>query len=84
MFCELELNLVRYEFLSRVATGALPSSFSKECYEDILAFKSQVLSLLLKRNSEYEHEYASLLSFRPLKLDAQGTPMTSEIIEVDI
>lgn len=40
----LPLHLVRYEFLSRVAEGALPSSFSRECYEDILSFKSQVLA----------------------------------------
>jgi len=41
---ELELNLVRYEFLSRIAEdGALPASFSKECYEDILAFKSRLI-----------------------------------------
>jgi hypothetical protein len=43
------LWLVRYEFLSRVAQGALPSSFSKECNEDVLAFKSQVLSQFYKR-----------------------------------
>lgn len=41
---EFRLHLVRYEFLIRVAQGALPSSFSKECNEDVLAFKSQVLS----------------------------------------
>ncbi len=34
---ELPLNLTRFEFLSRVAEGALPSSFSRECYEDIWA-----------------------------------------------
>ncbi len=40
----LILNLVRFEFLSRVAVdGALPASFSKECYEDILAFKSRLM-----------------------------------------
>ncbi|WP_146002808.1 hypothetical protein [Telmatospirillum siberiense] len=41
---DFKLRLVRYEFLSRVAQGALPSSFSKECNEDVLAFKSQVLT----------------------------------------
>lgn len=41
---EFKLHLVRYEFLRRVADGAMPSSFSKECNEDVLAFKSQVLS----------------------------------------
>lgn len=40
----LVLTLTRFEFLSRVAGGALPSSFSKECYEDLLAFKSRLLS----------------------------------------
>lgn len=39
----LPLHLVRYEFLSRVAQGALPSNFSRECYEDILSFKSRLL-----------------------------------------
>ena len=47
--CDLPLNLTRYEFLSRVAEGALPSSFSKECYEDMLAFKSKVLRALSER-----------------------------------
>jgi hypothetical protein len=46
----LDLTLVRYEFLSRIAEdGALPASFSKECYEDILAFKSQLIAALNRR-----------------------------------
>ena len=40
----LPLTLTRFEFLMRVAQGALPSSFSKECYEDIISFKTKVLS----------------------------------------
>jgi len=49
----LELNLVRYEFLSRVATeGALPASFSKECYEDMLAFKSRLLAAHERRKAK--------------------------------
>ncbi|MEZ4405718.1 MAG: hypothetical protein R3A52_04360 [Polyangiales bacterium] len=39
----LRLSLVRFEFLSRVADGALPSNFSRECYEDVLSFKSRLL-----------------------------------------
>jgi hypothetical protein len=46
---DFALWLVRYEFLSRVAQGALPSSFSKECNEDVLAFKSLVLSQYYRR-----------------------------------
>jgi len=79
LFCDLELNLVRFEFLSRVATGALPSSFSKECYEDILAFKSQIFAMLICRNQELTDESKSSLSFVPLKLDSNGTPVTSDI-----
>lgn len=41
------LHLMRYEFLMRVAGGALPNSFSKECNEDVMAFKSQLLSEFL-------------------------------------
>ena len=35
----LALTPTRFEFLGRVAEGALPSSFSLECHEDLLAFK---------------------------------------------
>jgi hypothetical protein len=37
------LTPVRFEFLSRVAEGALPGSFSNECLEDMLAFKAKLL-----------------------------------------
>jgi hypothetical protein len=46
---DLFLTCLRFEFLVRVSEGALPSSFSLECYEDILAYKSQVLSALQRR-----------------------------------
>lgn len=39
----LPLHLVRFEFLCRVAEGALPTNFSRECYEDVLSFKSRLL-----------------------------------------
>jgi len=37
------LSPTRFEFLGRVADGALPSSFSLECHEDLLAFKARLL-----------------------------------------
>lgn len=51
---KLTLNLARYEYLSRVAEGTLPSSFSQEYYEDILAFKTQILQKvkLRKKNGK--------------------------------
>jgi hypothetical protein len=38
-----DLTPIRYEFLARVAEGALPASFSNECLEDLLAFKAKLL-----------------------------------------
>ncbi len=38
-----DLTPVRHEFLSRVAEGSLPASFSNECLEDLLAFKAKLL-----------------------------------------
>lgn len=38
-----DLTPIRFEFLSRVAEGALPGSFSNECLEDMLAFKAKLL-----------------------------------------
>lgn len=69
------LTLVRYEFLSRVAMdGALPASFSKECYEDILAFKSQLLAAWEKRKSDEGIPPSSTIELKILSLTAQGQP----------
>ena len=45
----LVLTPTRFEFLGRVAEGALPSSFSLECHEDLLAFKALLLSATERR-----------------------------------
>src|SRR5581483_6945218 len=77
----LDLHLVRYEFLSRVAEGALPSSFSRECYEDILAFKSQLLAAVAEREQSHAANADDLLTVRLFNLDDTGNPM-EEVIEV--
>ena len=77
----LDLHLVRYEFLSRVAEGALPSSFSRECYEDILAFKSQLLAAVAERDQAHAADENDFLTVRLLSLDDAGFPM-EEVIEV--
>lgn len=54
-----DLTPVRFEFLSRVADGALPGSFSNECLEDMLAFKTRLLrkaELIRSRNEDREDE----------------------------
>jgi hypothetical protein len=81
---ELPLQLVRYEFLSRVAEGALPGSFSRECYEDILGFKSKLLNQLeLRRILDDEGmEDDSDLSFRIIRLNPDGL-IDDRIVEVN-
>lgn len=69
----LELNLVRYEFLSRVALdGALPSSFSKECYEDVLAFKSRLL--MAHKRRQPPEVVGPRLDLKLLSLSDNGAP----------
>ncbi len=79
---ELPLNLTRFEFLSRVAEGALPGSFSRECYEDILAFKCKLLARLQdRRQLEGGVDGDGAISFRLLTLDAGGNPL-DDVVEV--
>jgi hypothetical protein len=47
----LEVTPTRFEFLCRVAEGALPTSFSLECHEDFLAFKARLLNAAARRKA---------------------------------
>jgi len=50
------LTLPRFEFLCRVADGAMPSSFSRESCTDFLSLKQRCLrDLQLKANSRSLH-----------------------------
>ncbi len=68
------LTLTRYEYLSRVAEGALPSSFSQECYEDVLAFKTQVFKqLAVRQSSDSEDEDGEeAMNIRLLEVNSAG------------
>ena len=68
------LTLTRYEYLSRVAEGVLPSSFSQECYEDVLAFKTQVFKqLAIRQLLECEDEDAeAVMNIRLLEVNSAG------------
>lgn len=81
--CPLQLNLTRYEFLSRVAEGALPSSFSKECYEDMLAFKTLILAKLAERRHQQGTDELTTLNFKLLELDDNGNPSLKAVEVVD-
>lgn len=70
-----DLTLIRYEFLSRIATeGALPASFSKECYEDLLAFKSQLIAAHTKRQERDGALEGPAVRLGLLALTDQGMP----------
>ncbi|MCM1982001.1 hypothetical protein [Lyngbya confervoides] len=77
------LTLTRYEYLSRVAEGVLPSSFSQECYEDVLAFKTQVFKqLAVRQSSEGEEEdREETMNIRLLEVNSAGiaSPRTLEV-----
>lgn len=68
--CSFQLTLTRYEYLSRVAEGAMPNSFSKECFEDVTAFKSRLMRELEARDSGRSH--TGEVVFRVLEVDANG------------
>ena len=72
---DFNLTLIRYEFLSRIAMeGALPASFSKECYEDLLAFKSQLIAAYTKREAQHQAPTGSTISLKLLSLTERGAP----------
>lgn len=77
LMCFLPLTLTRYEYLSRVAEGAMPSSFSKECFEDVMAFKSRLMRELAKRTGA--EVPAGELLFRVLGVDAAGGALEEPI-----
>lgn len=74
----LALTPTRFEFLGRVAEGALPSSFSLECHEDLLAFKAKLLSATERRRVLDDDEPASpgelVLRFIELGSDGRASP----------
>jgi hypothetical protein len=63
-----KLNLLRYEFLDRVSQGSLPNSFSRECYEDVAAFKSRMLAVWQKTQTEEP------TTLRLMEIDTYGNP----------
>jgi len=78
---DLRLTLTRFQFLSRVSDGVLPGSFSKECHEDILAFKARLLAASKNRRAQLGIEEESM-TFRILELDDLGHPL-EVVVELD-
>jgi hypothetical protein len=85
---QFSLSPVRFEFLCRVADGALPGSFSNECLEDLLAFKAKLLRkaerlrVLMSADDEKEaaeEEGALTLNFIEIERDGHGFTRPSTI-----
>lgn len=76
-----DLTPIRHEFLSRVAEGSLPASFSNECLEDLLAFKAKLLrkAETVRRNGMADDdevggdEAALTLDFIDIGSDGRGS-----------
>jgi hypothetical protein len=73
------LSPIRFEFLCRVALGALPGSFSNECLEDMLAFKAKLLrkaEMLRDLRPEGEDEEAGVednsIKLRFIEIEQHG------------
>ena len=67
----LPLSLSRFEFLMRVEEGVLPASFSVQQYEDVLAFKSQLIRQLQVAQQSGDAEGADVLQV--LRVSPEGT-----------
>jgi broad-specificity NMP kinase len=79
------LTPIRYEFLSRVAEGALPASFSNECLEDLLAFKAKLLrkAEVVRKSSiaddDEVSEEASALTLKFIDIEPGGGGFTRPV-----
>ena len=72
---KLNLPLTHFEYLVRVAGGSLPSSFSRQCYEDFLDFKLRVMKRLNLAGSDSSGE----IILRTLAVDERGRVQTDKI-----
>lgn len=76
---DLDLTVLRFEFLSRVSDGALPSSFSLECHEDMLAFKARVLRAIEGRRRSREDDNPAPLRLLEVTAEGRVQPHTIEV-----
>lgn len=74
---QLELQLTHFEYLIRVARGSLPTSFSRQCYEDFLDFKLRLIERLdqIMGAQPVQGE----VSLRAITVDPRGRPQPDNI-----
>ena len=81
-----DLTPIRHEFLSRVAEGALPASFSNECLEDLLAFKAKLLrraeivrETVNSEDDDEAHGVHAVLTLNFIDIEAGGRGFTRPV-----
>lgn len=63
----LEMIPTLFEYLMRVADGALPTSFSKQCFQDIRNFQIQCVAVMAKHMRQDEYD----LNFEVVETDGE-------------
>lgn len=64
----LELRPLLFEYLMRVASGSLPASFSRQCFEELRHFRQRLISRLRSEKilrHESDLEYLEMVSLTP-------------------
>ena len=73
----IELQISHFEYLIRVAKGSLPSSFSRQCYEDFLGFKLRVIEHL---DQLFQDEIRSNgIRIKTINVNEHGRPQLDNI-----
>ena len=77
MIDRFRLQITHFEYLTRVAIGILPASFSRQCFEDFLDFKLR----LIERIGDLigQSESAQSLSLDTITVDGQGRIQVDDI-----
>ncbi len=73
----IELQISHFEYLIRVAEGSLPTSFSRQCYEDFLDFKLRIIGSL--DQMVQDEIRSSEVSFQAINVDEHGRPQLDNI-----
>lgn len=72
---EIELQISHFEYLIRVAKGSLPTSFSRQCYEDFLDFKLRIMKGL----DEPIQDELPHIPFQVINVNEHGRPQLDNI-----
>ena len=76
-----ELTPTRYEFLCLVSEGALPVSFSNECFEDVQALKTQLLrrAEVIRKAAHANGDGATALTLKFMDVSSAGRGNTCSL-----